>query len=131
MAGKAKPEQPRARSFKKSGEGFTPLAVGEEIRGKFVRMRKVNIVDRNSATGERKTINAYDLTLADGSKASISGRALLDDAFQEIFDAIGHDKLIGQEITIIRGEDVETSTTEQTGNMMGTYEVLVWDKPTF
>ena len=115
-----------ARSFKKTGEGFTPINEGEEIRGTFVRMRNVSIVDRNS--GERKTIKAYDLTLADGTKVSISGRALLDDAFNDVFDAVPHDKLIGQEISIIRGEDVETATTETTGNMMGTYEVLIWEK---
>lgn len=115
-----------ARSFKKTGEGFTPIEVGEEIRGKFVRMRSVTITDRK--TGDRKTIKAYDLKLEDGSNASISGRALLDDAFNDVFDAIGQDKLAGMEISIIRGEDVETPTE---GNMMGTYEVLVWDNPSF
>jgi hypothetical protein len=115
-----------ARSFKKTGEGFTPIQVGEEIRGKFVRMRHVTITD--TKTHERKTINAYDLKLEDGSTASISGRALLDDAFNDVFDAIPQDKLAGQEISIIRGEDVETPTE---GNMMGTYEVLVWDTSTF
>lgn len=114
-----------ARSFKKSGEGFTPLAAGEEIRGKFVRMRKVMITDRE--TRERKEINAYDLQLEDGSNVSISGRALLDDAFRDVFDAIGQDKLAGQEISIIRGEDVDTPE----GNQMGTYEILVWEKSSF
>jgi len=113
-----------ARSFKKTGEGFTSIEIGEEIRGKFVRRRNVTITDRKS--GDRKTICAYDLTLDDGSNVSISGRALLDDAFNDVFDAIGQDKLTGREISIIRGEDVETPTE---GNMMGTYEVLVWDLP--
>lgn len=115
-----------ARSFKKTGEGFTPIAEGEEIRGKFIRRRNVTITDRK--TQERKTIFAYDLRLEDGSTASISGRALLDDAFNDVFDAIPQEKLAGQEVSIIRGEDVETPTE---GNMMGTYEVLVWEKPSF
>jgi hypothetical protein len=121
---KDKPQPPAGRSFKRSGEGFTPINEGEEIKGKFVRMRNVTITDRT--THERKTIKAYDLILEDGSAASISGRALLDDAFQDVFDAIGADKLAGQTISIIRGEDVETATTETTGHMMGTYEIIVW-----
>lgn len=129
MAKKQEKSNVGARSFKKSGEGFTPLAAGEEIRGKFLRMRSVTIRDRE--THQPKTILAYDLKLEDGSTASISGRALLDDAFNDVFAAIPQEKLSGQEISIIRGEDVETSTTEQTGNMMGTYEILVWEKPSF
>lgn len=126
MATKKQPQPPLgARSFKKSGEGFYPLAAGDEVEGRFLRRRNVSIVDRT--TRQRKDINAYDLELSDGEKISISGRALLDDAFNDIFNELGgEDKLRGKQITIKRLEDVETATTEQTGNMMGTYEILVW-----
>lgn len=125
MATKPKKEDKIGRSFKRTGEGFAPIQVGEEIRGIFVRVRNVTITDRR--TRERKTIKAYDLTLSTGEAISISGRALLDDAFADVFDSIPPEKLKGKEISIIRGEDVETATTEETGNMMGTYEVIVYD----
>lgn len=123
-----KQQQPSigGRSFKKTGAGFTPISEGEEIRGIFLRMRTIEITDRE--TRQRKAIKAYDLRLEDGTTATISGRALLDDAFRDIFEAITIEKLINQEISIIRGDDVETPVE---GQMMGTYEVIVYDKPSF
>jgi hypothetical protein len=110
------------RSFKRSGEGFTPLNENEEITGKFVRMRNITITDR--LTHDKKTIRAYDLEAENGEAFCISGRALLDDAFNDVFESVPKEKLAGQTITIKRGEDVDTPTE---GNRMGTYEILLWE----
>src|SRR5262245_24841504 len=112
-----------AISFKRTGEGFYTLNEGDEVKGKFIRMRNVSFNDRE--TGERKSIRAYDMTV-DGKQISISSKALLDEAFDDVFAEIPQDQLKGMEISIIRNKDVETPTSAETGNLMGTYEVLVW-----
>ncbi|MCI0618933.1 hypothetical protein L0244_38665 [bacterium] len=119
---KSKRELPSgARSFSRTGEGLTSFVEGEEIRGKFIHMKEVEIKDRR--TKEKKHIRVYVLQLMDGSTARIGSRALLDDAFDEVCSVYGGvENLSGKEISFCRGEDVATGD----GNPLGTYEIIVY-----
>ena len=109
-----------ARVF--SGKKFTEFVEGEEITGIFVSMEEIDIKDRKPPY-ETKTIRVYNLKLEDGTKARISGRALLDSAFEEIAEELGGiSKLEGMKISLVRGEDTENTE----GNNMGTYEIIVY-----
>ena len=110
-----------ARSFSRTGEGLTPIVEGEEIRGTFVHMKEVEIKDRR--TKENKTIRIYVLQRPDGTMARIGSRALLDDAFDEMVSVYGGvENLVGKDIAICRGEDVQTGD----GTRLGTYEIIVY-----
>lgn len=126
MAKKKTDEKPErslpdgARVF--SGKKFTEFVEGEEITGTFISMEEIEIKDRKPPY-EMKTIRVYNLKLDDGSKARISGRALLDSAFEEIAEELGGiSKLSGMRLSLIRGEDIENTE----GNNMGTYEIIVY-----
>lgn len=111
-----------ARSFARRGEGLTPFVEGEEIRGKFVYMKTVEIKDRR--TKERKSIRVYCLELENGDMARIGSRSLLDDAFDEVESAYhGMENLVGKSMSFIRGEDVQTGDD----NPLGTYEIIVYE----
>lgn len=120
------PEQKRelpkgARSFANHGDGLTTFVEGEEIRGRFLGMREKQITDKR--TREKKNIRVYSIQLQNGSVAKIGSRALLDGAFDDTVDGVGGlEKLIGQEVSFIRGEDKKTSG----GDPMGTYEIIVY-----
>lgn len=108
-----------ARSFARRGEGLTPFVEGEEIKGKFVHMKTVEIKDKR--THQLKNIRVYVMELEDGTMARIGSRALLDDAFDEVISVYG--QIEGKTISFIRGEDKDLE-----GNAtMGTYEIIVWN----
>lgn len=111
-----KTEKPVGRRFTNTGGGFTPIEVGEEIRGKFVSMRMISIPDRD--TREKKQIRSYTIETAEGL-IQIGSKALLDQLFDEVTDTVG--PLAGKEIVISRGEDVETVG----GQSMSTWSIDV------
>lgn len=108
-----------ARSFARRGEGLTPFVEGEEIKGKFIHMKTVEIKDKRSH--QLKTIRVYVVELEDGNTARIGSRTLLDDAFDEVISVYGD--IAGKTISFIRGEDKEL----ENGGTMGTYEIIVWN----
>lgn len=108
-----------AKTFSNTGGGLTPIEIGEEIRGKFVHMKNVDITDRE--TRLKKPIRVYVIDTPEG-RVSIGSKVLLDQLFDEVALAFGGiEKLTGKELVITRGEDVETAG----GQSMGTFEISV------
>lgn len=108
-----------ARSFARRGEGLTPFVEGEEIKGKFIHMKSVEIKDKR--THQVKSIRVYVMELEDGTVARIGSRALLDDAFDEVISVYG--QVEGKTISFLRGPDKDL----ENGATLGTYEIIVWN----
>jgi hypothetical protein len=112
---------PGAKAFSRTGEGLTSFVEGEEIKGKFIHMKEVEIKDRR--TKEKKMIRVYVIEQESGEIARVGSRALLDDAFDELVSTIGGiEHLQGKTVSFNRGEDVQTGD----GNPLGTYEIILY-----
>lgn len=107
------------RSYKAEMLPFVEINEGASITGTFQNRRMITIRDR--ITKDPKDIWIYSFRdVNNGSKFAVSGRTMLDQAFDAMFEAEGGiEKIIGREIRIERGEDSNTSA----GFNLGTYEV--------
>jgi len=128
MAKKKQMYKPNAGDPKKVGKSYKaqsiPFAELEEktsVVGTYQRRRQINIKDRISK--EPKDIWIYIFSdVKTGDKFAITGRTMLDQAFDEMIEAEGgEDHVIGLDMRINRGENERTSG----GFDMGTYEIMV------
>ncbi len=107
-------------SYKAESLPFAELEEGQSVEGTFQGRRQINIRDRN--THEHKDIWVYAFVDVDGTRFLISGRTMLDQAFDEVIEAQGGiDRLQGEDLRINRGDDERTSG----GFTMGTYEIMI------
>ena len=125
MAAKPKElaERKRERSYKpETGESVT-IEAGESVEGVFQGEKEVTITDQN--TKEKKDIKVYQFRDSNGKKFVILGRAMLDQAFEDMYESEGgHEKCIGLNIRVARGEDKKLPGKRT----MGTYELSVWEE---
>jgi hypothetical protein len=93
---------------------------GSSIEGTFQGRKQITIKDRN--THLPKDIWVYRFVDESGNAFLISGRTMLDQAFEELAEEEGGlDRLIGEDLRINRGDDERTSG----GFSMGTYEIMI------
>lgn len=124
------PQQgPVARSFKAETGKFDSLKVNESITGLFMGARDQQITDVR--TRQPKTIFVIKLRDESADKVrKIPCAAMLLQTWEELVDEYGNGDqdaamkfLHGRKITINRGSDTKT----RDNNVMGTYEIIVWD----
>jgi hypothetical protein len=122
---KFKPTAPEGRKVKKSYKAetlpFAELEEGQSVAGTFQGRKQITIRDRN--THEPKDIFIYKfMDISSGDGFAISGRFMLDEAFEKLAEELGgFDRLEGEDVCINRGEDEKTGG----GNRMGTYEIQI------
>jgi hypothetical protein len=111
------------KSVKPETLPFAELDEGGSVAGTFQGRKEITIKDRK--TQEPKDIFIYKFSdLDSGDGFAISGRFMLDEAFEKLAEEEGgFDRLIGEDIRIDRGEDEKTGSN----NRMGTYEVSILD----
>jgi hypothetical protein len=105
------------RRFKGEMPEFHKLEENEDIRGVYQGYKEITIKDKEK--GE-KLIRVYRFRDPDDEKKkfALSGRSLLDMAFDEMFEAVGADAVIGEVLHIFRGKDSKNGA-----NRIGNYEI--------
>lgn len=115
------PERKVKKSYRAETLPFAELDENSSISGTFQGRKEITIKDRK--TQQPKDIFIYKFAdMESGDGFAISGRFMLDEAFEKLAEELGgFDRLEGEDIRIERGEDEKTGG----GNRMGTYEIQI------
>ena len=112
------------KSVKPETLPFAELDEKESIVGTFQGRKQITIKDKKSQQPKDIFIHKFK-DLESGEGFAISGRFMLDEAFEKMAEEEGgFDRLEGEDIRIERGEDEKTGG----GNRMGTYELSILEQ---
>lgn len=110
----------KGKSFKAEQLPLAQLDEGDTLVGTFQGRKQMNVM--NPKTKERNDVWFYRFRDKNGTGFAVSGRTMLDQAFDDAAEQMGGiDELVGLDLRINRGDDVETGA----GNTMGSYELVV------
>lgn len=110
----------KGKSFKAEQLPLATLDEGDTLVGTFQGRKQMNVM--NPKTKERNDVWFYRFRDKKGVGFAVSGRTMLDQAFDDCAEQSGGiEELVGMDLRINRGEDVETGA----GNTMGSYELIV------
>jgi hypothetical protein len=116
----SKDPRTKGRSFKADSVPLAELNAGDTVVGTLQGRKQVSVI--NKYTKEPNDVWFYIFTDESGNKFAVSGRAMLDNAFEDASQALGgFEKLVGEDIRINRGDDEKTGQ----GFNLGTYEIIV------
>lgn len=109
------------RRFKGEMPEFHKIEENEDIRGVFQGYKEIEINDKEKG---KKQIRVYRFRDPDDEKKkfALSGRSLLDVAFDDMFEAVGYDSCIGVTLHIFRAKDSKNGA-----NRIGNYEIEMED----
>lgn len=110
------------KSYKADSVPLAELNAGDSISGTFQGRKLVEGV-MNPITKTPNDVWFYNFVdLETGDRFAVSGRAMLDQAFEDAATAEGGiERLIGVDMTINRGEDQKTGRNFN----LGTYEIVI------
>lgn len=113
----------KQRNYKPESGRSVTIEVGESIEGVFQGEKTITITDQN--TKEKKDVRVFQFRDADGLKFVILGRSMLDQAFDDMYEAEGgEEKAIGLNMRISRPEDKKLPGKRT----MGIYALDVWEE---
>lgn len=116
-------DERKGRAYRAEMAKSVTIEPGDQIEGVFQGEKEVSITDHN--TGVKKDVRVYQFRDRDGKKFVVLGRFMLDQGFDELYEKEGgHDKVVGCNIAISRGDD-EKLPGKRT---MGTYELTIWEE---
>lgn len=126
MANRNRGNQTRKNERTYKGKQSPSVAInkpGDSFTGAFQDAKEIEITD--SRTKEVKWVMRYLFRDKDGNKMAILGRAMLDAAFDDVFEREGGmEKCQGLMMEVRRGDDSKLSG----GRTMGNYEIAVWEE---
>ena len=113
----------KTRNYKPESGRSVTIEVGDSIEGVFQGEKTITITDQN--TKEKKDIRMFQFRDADGLRFVILGRSMLDQAFDDLYEAEGgEEKAIGLNMRISRPEDRKLPGKRT----MGIYSIDVWEE---
>lgn len=113
----------KTRSYKPEGGKSVTIEAGDSIEGVFQGEKEIQITDQN--TKAKKDVRVFQFRSPDGERFVILGRSMLDQAFDDLYEAEGgEEKAIGLNMRITRGEDKKLPGKRT----MGMYEINVWEE---
>jgi hypothetical protein len=123
MAKKNEPATKKGKSFKGEMPPWHELKEKDSVIGIYQGYKMLTIKDNE--TGKEKEIRVYqfrDVT-DDTKRFAVSGRSLLDAAFDMAWESVGgEERLQGETLAIERGEDTKTGKKR-----IGNYELTIME----
>lgn len=111
------------RTYQADGGRSVSIEAGDEIAGVFQGEKEITITD--SKKGTTKDVRVFMFRDSKGDKFVVLGRTMLDQAFDDMYEAEGgYEKVIGLNVQINRGQDKKLPGKRT----MGTYELSVWEE---